>query len=148
MLLIRKRAEHRILDCLNPINQDKRRNLNIKRIYYKLIKRFPNEKNMYKDMIEFQDIGEIPEEKDEEVYKNFHRKCDHNIELYEEINKIGAYKCLLCTNNNNRKTPITLRHLEEAHNMKFDNDSLYEDIMKKKTIFKFINENGEVLFKY
>ena len=148
MLLIRKRAEHRILDCLNPINQDKRRNLNIKRIYYKLIKRFPDEENLYKDMIEFQKIGESKEEKDEEVYKNFHKKCDHDIELYEEINKIGAYKCLLCMNDYNKNTPITLNHLEEVHNMKFDNISLLEDIMKKKTIFKFIKENGEVLYNY
>ena len=99
-------------------------------------------------MIEFQKCGETKGEKDEEVYKNFHKKCDHDIELYEEINKIGAYKCLLCMNDYNKNTPITLNHLEEVHNMKFDNISLLEDIMKKKTIFKFINENGEVLFKY
>ena len=33
---------------------------------------------------------------------------------------------------------ITLNHLEDYHNLIFDKKSLLEDIMKKKSIFRFI----------
>ena len=148
MLLIRKRAEHRVLDCLNPINQEKRRNLNIIRIYNKLIARFPDEKEKFDKMINFENLGEFMEKKDEEVYKNFYKICDHNVELYEEINKIGTYKCQLCMREIGETFTITLNHLEDYHNLIFDKKSLLEDIMKKKSIFRFIEQYGEIQYIY
>ena len=146
MLLLWKWINNEIVECLCPIDLKKRRNLNIKRIYHKLINWFQNEN--FDEMINFENIKEIFEEKDVQIYKTFQEKCDKDINITDQINKIGAYTCELCPRWNDKEVIISLAHLEEHLGVKFDKETLLNDFMKEKKIFNFINLYGKVAYIY
>jgi len=99
--------------------------------------------------MDFKGIGEILEEKDVQVYKNYLQNCDKDVLLTDQINKIGAFKCKSCPMVNEKPFIMTLSHIEEVHlKKKFDKDSLFTDLMKEKKIFKVLIEHGEEHLTY
>ena len=91
-------------------------------------------------MIEFKGIGEVQEEKDIQIYKNFQKISDQDIYLTDNINKIGSHKCKTCPFKEGKPQIMDLSHIEDAHlNKKFDKESLLNDLMKEKKIFEVIN---------
>ena len=155
--ILRDKIDDRIYNCLNPLDFEQRHYKNIKRIREKIKFRFGNLKDepsyaLVDELLSTQAIKDKIDayEFNKTAYKVFKKKFPPNdTDIQDEINIIGQYRCNLCPlklrkNDLLDKHYMTLSHLEESHNFEaLSKEDLLTDLVKNKTIYKFILENGE-----